>query len=69
MAKKISVENMSEEDILSAQKQISEKCKKSLDKAKSDLDKYLKTYGLEAIVAVQLVKSGEANLILEGLKK
>ena len=63
--RKVDVSKLSEEQFAQVQEGLSKKVKEVLEKANSDLNKYLNVYGLEALLGVQLVKQGEANLIKE----
>lgn len=66
--RKVDVTKLSEKQFAQVQEGLSKKVKEILNRTNEDLNKYLNVYGLEALLGVQLVKQGEANLIKEHIK-
>jgi hypothetical protein len=66
--RKIDIDSVSEEQFLEIEAMLKKKIKEIVEKTVSDMNKYLNVYGLEALLAVQIVKQGEANLIKETIK-
>lgn len=66
--RKIDLESLTEEQYEQVEGTLKKKVKERIDQAILDLNKYLNIYGLEALLAVQIVKEGEANLIKEEVK-
>jgi hypothetical protein len=66
--RKIDINSVSEEQFLEIEAMLKKKIKEIVEKTVSDMNKYLNIYGLEALLAVQIVKQGEANLIKETIK-
>jgi hypothetical protein len=63
--RKIDIESVSEEQFLEIEKTLKKKVKEIIDQSVSEMNKYLNIYGLEVLLAVQIVKQGESNLLKE----
>jgi hypothetical protein len=66
--RKIDIESIPEEQFVEIEAMLRKKIKEMVQQAVSDMNKYLNVYGLEVLLAVQIVKQGEANLIKETIK-
>jgi hypothetical protein len=66
--RKINIDSVSEEQFQEIEAMLRRKMKEIVEKTVSDMNKYLNVYGLEVLLAVQIVKQGEANLIKETIK-
>jgi len=66
--RKIDIDSVSEEQFLEIEAMLKKKMKEIVERTVSDMNKYLNVYGLEVLLAVQIVKQGEANLIKETVK-